>query len=195
MALPEVIPIRSDEVKQKKTDVQSAYLTYIGRADFFATTAQPKWQILRKTIKDGVESIDYADWRIAHGGSIHKKGEYAFVWDDRADYFPAPDTGGPVIDPGEDQDDGVATPTIFHLSMPLANTEYSYAFPANTKEFFVQTQGFKLKYAYTAGQSGTDYWTLQRNNYFHKWNIIAENLTIYVQSPTAGVTLEIQSWK
>ena len=195
MALPEVIPIRSDEVKQKKTDIQSAFLTYIGRADFFALTSEPKWQILRKTTKDGVESIDYADWAIPHPGYQHKKGEYAFIWDDRATYFPVPDTGGAAPDSAADEEDGVVTPTIFHLSMPLANIEYSYAFPTNTKEFFIQTQGFILKYAYVATQSGTVFWTLKRNNYFHKWNIIAENLTIYVQSPSAGKTLEIQSWK
>lgn len=178
MALPEVISIREDEIKQKKTDIVSPYLTYIGRADFFALASEPKWQILRKTIVAGVESIDYADYTLINGGTRHRKGEYAFVWDDRSAYFPA-----------------FTNPLAFTTDikdMPLANTEYNYTSAPGTTEIWLKSREEGLiKVGEVLGFTNV-YWTLFPGHVFkHK---VDRLITFYFQSPKPNQTLEILSW-
>lgn len=87
----------------------------------------------------------------------------------------------------------VSTEIIEHVTLTLANTEYSYTLPANTAAFMVKSQsGHDFKYASVAGQSGTKYLTLP---VYEKSGIepIATR-TIYFQSKRAGEVMEISSW-
>ncbi len=90
---------------------------------------------------------------------------------------------------------GKSAPTIHNLSMPLANTEYNYTFPNNTREFYLQNRTLGLvKFAYTIGSSGTLYKTLFPGGVLNEDNLELETLNIYIQSPSAGQTIEIVSW-
>lgn len=87
-------------------------------------------------------------------------------------------------------------PTIANVTMTNANTEYSYALPANTKKFqFKERAGASsVKYSFTSGESGTVYVTLPvgSTKYFEgSW---LRGLTVYFQCPDAGKVLEIEVW-
>lgn len=88
----------------------------------------------------------------------------------------------------------LATPTIDNVTVTSPDTEQSYAFPAGTKAFLLQLRGNgTLKLSLTSGDSGTRYWTL-RPGAFLANDDIAASPTIYFQSPTAGLVLELFSW-
>lgn len=90
----------------------------------------------------------------------------------------------------------VTTPTINNLTATLANTEYSHAFAANTKEFYlyVRSGGGDLKVSFTSGQSGTNYLTIGPTGFIAQSNIAAASLTIYYQATQAGTEIEVLSW-
>jgi len=87
------------------------------------------------------------------------------------------------------------TPTVVNVSMPLANTEYGYNLPNNTKGFHLKlrSQNALLKLAFTSGESGTNYLTIPQNDRFDsfEYNMDLDNKTIYFQSPKADQTAEI----
>ena len=87
----------------------------------------------------------------------------------------------------------VTTETVEHVVLTLANTEYSYTLPANTKAIMVKSQsGHDFKYAPNVGESGTKFLTLPL---YEKSGI--EPVTtriIYFQSKRAGEVMEISSW-
>jgi len=86
--------VRTDELKQIRTDRVSDQLWYIGRAIAHDTaTSNPLWQIQRIHINtSNVEVKEFIG-----------KGSYLQVWDDRASLFPAVTTGtkgiggGPLV--------------------------------------------------------------------------------------------------
>lgn len=87
-------------------------------------------------------------------------------------------------------DQAKMTLTIKNLSMPTANTEYSYALPTNTKRFTLKlrAQNAKLKFAFVSGESGTNYIEIPQND---KWvspdyNLDLDSKTIYMQSSKTG---------
>lgn len=90
----------------------------------------------------------------------------------------------------------VTNPTIVNLSIPLANTEVSYVFPAGTKRFSLQNRfDGKITLAYAVGDSGILYYTIWPGNEFAENNIhVSASITIYVQSPKASQIIEIRSW-
>jgi hypothetical protein len=84
--------------------------------------------------------------------------------------------------------------TITNLTLTSANTEYSYTVPENTfKVQFKCRTSFDVKYSYTSGESGTTYVTLPSGATYWDDNINTSS-TIYFQSATAGVVMEIQVW-
>lgn len=85
------------------------------------------------------------------------------------------------------------TPTLYNLTLALANTEYSQALPAGTKKFTCKARGGQIKLCFTSGQSGTTYILLNDGQAYYEDNLKA-NITIYAQSPTAGTILEIVAW-
>jgi len=93
----------------------------------------------------------------------------------------------------------VATETIEDfdnddLSMPLANTEYSYAFPAGTLNFQFQgrTNGL-IKFKRTAAGK---YWTLFPGQPYFITNIksSASAITVYFESPSTDQVVELLYW-
>jgi hypothetical protein len=90
---------------------------------------------------------------------------------------------------------GVATPKIENFITVLANTEYSYTFPANTKRFSLNARGnAKIQLSYVAGQSNIKFKTVFAGNLYEESSLTVATLTIYFQTNKNGEILEILSW-
>ena len=90
---------------------------------------------------------------------------------------------------------GVTTPKVDNLVIAAADTEQSFTFPAKTKSFLIQPRGnSKLRLSYAAGMSGTDFYTIRSGAFYGESGIDADTTTIYVQSPQAGLVVELVSW-
>lgn len=87
------------------------------------------------------------------------------------------------------------TPTIKNLTLTTQNTEYPYGLPNGTKKFTVRCRSDnELKLAYAEGQSGAEYINIPEGADHFEEGINTGELTLYLQSPTAGVIVEIVSW-
>lgn len=87
------------------------------------------------------------------------------------------------------------TPVIANVLVATANTEYSYAFPANTKEFSLNTRGMsKMQVSFTSGQTNSNYLTVYAGSKYEESNISLTSTTVYFQLNKAGDTVEILSW-
>lgn len=93
-------------------------------------------------------------------------------------------------------DERVSAPTVANVTLALAATEYSYAFPAGTKRFFAKNrENGSIQISYSVGTSGTNYATIDVGGYYTEENISPSvSLTLYFQSPSAAQLLEIISW-
>lgn len=91
---------------------------------------------------------------------------------------------------------GVLTPTITNISIPLLGVEQSHTFSSTTKRFSIKLRDTaSLKYSYTLGQSGTNYVTVPVGCELTEDNLaLAGSLTIYFQTNKNSQTLEIKSW-
>lgn len=90
---------------------------------------------------------------------------------------------------------GASTPTIVNINVALANTEQSYALPANTKRFFIQARGnAKIQLAFTSSQSGTNYITISPGSKYEEKSVQLSSTTLYFQLNKAGQEVEILSW-
>jgi hypothetical protein len=90
---------------------------------------------------------------------------------------------------------GITAPTIANQVTLLANTEYSYTFPLNTKKFSLRTRGnAKLQLSFVAGQTGVNYITIFAGSKYEEIGIVTASITAYFQSNKAGETVEILSW-
>jgi hypothetical protein len=85
---------------------------------------------------------------------------------------------------------------MFNLPAPLANTEYSYPLPANTKQLHIksQTSNTKLRIAFAAGDTLTNYSTVFFGNSYDRYDLDLTGKTVYIQSSTPNVTIEIEAW-
>lgn len=89
----------------------------------------------------------------------------------------------------------VFNPTISNETISLANTEQSYAFNPLTKRFVLLNRGTDhVKLSYTSGQSGTTYLTIGPKVFYSEGLIGSGQVTLYFQSPTSGLVVEIVSW-
>ena len=85
-------------------------------------------------------------------------------------------------------------PSIENLALTNANTEYSQSLPTSTRKFFLQNRNDgKLKVAYTPGDSATKYITIWPGGSLFEEQIQGP-VTLYIQSPKAGQTVEIGYW-
>lgn len=92
---------------------------------------------------------------------------------------------------------GVRTPTIANVSATLANTEYSYALPNNTKRFLIRVREgkAKLQLAYNNGDSGSNYITLELGTSLVEDSVIMDTgMTLYFQVNKYNQIIEILSW-
>lgn len=84
---------------------------------------------------------------------------------------------------------------LANITTVLANTEYSYAFPANTKKLKLKARGTaKLQIAKTTGQTNTNYISVSPGAIFLEENINVPAFTLYFESNKAGEVIEIWSW-
>jgi hypothetical protein len=88
-------------------------------------------------------------------------------------------------------------PTIANVAMASANTEYSYAVPADTRKLTIKLRdsGYDLKLAYTQGQSGTTYILIPAGSTKTIENIYIKGVTLYFQTDADTQVLEVEVWK
>lgn len=87
-------------------------------------------------------------------------------------------------------------PTIKNLTLTTQDTEYSYALPNGTKKFEVQCRtDNEVKIAYVEEESGSNFRTIPEGATKAEDNLNTSHLILYFQSPTAGVVVEIESWR
>lgn len=92
----------------------------------------------------------------------------------------------------------VSTPKIVNINIPVANTEQSFALTATTKRFKIRIRDgkAKLRLAFAVGESGTNFWTVERGAWYEDNDIDASGgITLYFQATHASVDLEIQYWE
>jgi uncharacterized membrane protein len=89
----------------------------------------------------------------------------------------------------------VSTGTVENVTIAVANTEQSHTFPANTKKFTVKARDAgKILLAFALGQSGVEYHTISAGAFYGAEGVVAPAMTIYFQSPVAGLVVELTSW-
>mgnify|MGYP001563702434 CR=1 FL=1 len=89
----------------------------------------------------------------------------------------------------------LTTPNIANVTTILADTEYFYTFPANTRKFFLKCRGnAKLQISYILGQTGINYITTFPGNKHEEIDLKVTGFSIYFQSNKAGEVVEIRSW-
>ena len=89
-----------------------------------------------------------------------------------------------------------STPTTASVSMPTANTEYSYTLPVGTKYWRLQNRKNGLiRLGFASGvPAGTQYWSVWPGNQedgFVKNS--AASMTLYFESPKTAQEIEVYS--
>lgn len=91
--------------------------------------------------------------------------------------------------------DTPTNPTLYTVSAPVAGTEYSQLLASNTKKFtiLVKDGAAKLQFAYTAGQSGTNFFPVPVGC---AYTVVDINYTgsIYFQTNKASQVVVIEVW-
>jgi len=88
--------------------------------------------------------------------------------------------------------ESLTNPAIVNLSMPIANTEYEYAFPATTRKFFIQNRDpgiLQLRHV----SASVEYVTIFPGQVYSA-EFLAAGGTVYLASPKASQTAEIEYW-
>jgi hypothetical protein len=85
-------------------------------------------------------------------------------------------------------------PTIYNVSVPLANTEVSQALSANTVQILIKVRGrANLQLAFTSTESATNYITISPGA-ARVIDGIDFTGTLYFQTDKPGQTVEIEQW-
>jgi len=88
--------------------------------------------------------------------------------------------------------DLATNPIIANISAPTANTEYSYAFPTDTKKFLLQARKGTLRVAFSSGGTNTTYLTIAVGCNYVIDNI-KTSVTVYFQSNKPSDVIEINT--
>ena len=90
------------------------------------------------------------------------------------------------------------TATKYAVALTLVDTEYSQALPANTKKFRVHLRDYAtFRLAYETGKVATPtdpYEIIPAGSEKYEDGLNLSALTIYLASPVAGKTAEIEAW-
>jgi hypothetical protein len=88
------------------------------------------------------------------------------------------------------------TPTIFNVTVALANQEMSQSLPVNTKKFFIKVRNAtsSLKFAFSAGATSTDYISLNRGFSYSSDNVLLASTILYFQTDVPAQVVEILAW-
>lgn len=88
-------------------------------------------------------------------------------------------------------------PFITNVTLGLAGTEGSAVLPVDTVRFLIRERnGGKLQFSWTAGQSGTTFFTIPRGNSYSEEGLqLVVPKTIYIQAPSKdSADIEIIYW-
>jgi len=89
------------------------------------------------------------------------------------------------------------TPTIYNVTMTLADTEYSQALPSQTKKVTIHTRdGTAFRLAYETGKVAAPtepYFTVPANASKSEDNLTT-SVTIYFACAAGGKVIEIEAW-
>jgi|GEM_PF-5490900 len=85
---------------------------------------------------------------------------------------------------------------FYTVSMPVANRQYSFALPTNTKSIEVQvTSGAAFRISFDAERVGPvarrPYWSVAANTEWERDKLGLTGVTLYFACGTAGVTMEL----
>jgi len=85
---------------------------------------------------------------------------------------------------------------FYTVSMPIANRQYSFALPANTKSIEIQTtSGAAFRISFDAGRVGPrarrPYWSVATNTEWERDKLDLTGDTLYFACGTAAVTMEL----
>lgn len=87
-----------------------------------------------------------------------------------------------------------ATPKIYNLSAPTANTEVSQALSADTKQLLIRVRGnATLQIAFNVGESGTNYMTIPAGASLSLTDL-KTSATLYLQTDKSSQVIEILEW-
>jgi len=91
---------------------------------------------------------------------------------------------------------GATTPNNSITTSPgTANTEFTLSLTGNVKQVFLRCQEqSNLQIAFTASQSGTNYWTIRKGSALILDNLNVNSPNIYVQADQASVNIELMYW-
>lgn len=86
--------------------------------------------------------------------------------------------------------------TIYNLSMPSANTEYSQSLSNSTKAILVKTRDrtARVQIAFVSGDTDLLYVTIEPGAVYFKENLDLTGATIFVQANKSSQVCEIQEW-
>ena len=81
------------------------------------------------------------------------------------------------------------------VTMTSANTEYSWTIPNGVSSFTVRCRGaYAVKFSFTAGASGTTYFTVPSGFSYYETTVSSYENTLYMQCATASQVIEIIYW-
>ena len=90
------------------------------------------------------------------------------------------------------------TPAKYAVALTSANTEYPQALPANTKKFRIHLRDYAtFRLAYETGKVATStdpYETIPAGSEKYEDGLNLATLTVYLASPAASKTAEIEAW-
>ena len=90
--------------------------------------------------------------------------------------------------------EAASIPTIYNVSVPLANTEVSQVLQSHTKSFTIRVRGIAtLKLAFSLGASSTDYITVVPGG-VHTSEGLDFDGTLYFQTNKTTQIVEILEW-
>ncbi len=90
------------------------------------------------------------------------------------------------------------TPTIYNVTLAVADTEYSQAFPSSTREFRVRCRTpFDVRFAWVTGKVAgptAPYCTLLAGLEYRADESDITGRSLFLASGEAGVVVEIEVW-
>lgn len=97
------------------------------------------------------------------------------------------------------EEQGVATThTPYNVTLTSADTEYSQALPANTKEVRFRCRTlFDVRFAFVTGKvagPAAPYFTLPAGSDYYSDKNDLDSITVYLASSEAGVIVELETW-
>ena len=86
-------------------------------------------------------------------------------------------------------------PRIYNVTLTNANQEYSQTLTGRVYQVNIQCRtASDVKLALSSGASGTTYFTIKSGMVYYEQIISSSSITVYLQSATAGVVVEILAW-